>query len=40
MFTPQILQSQLIKLIPMTMGHLDAYRTAGNFPEVWQHTCQ
>jgi len=37
MFKPQILQSQLIKLVPMTMGHLDAYREAGNFPEVWQH---
>ena len=37
MFKPQILQSQLIKLVPMTMGHLEAYRTAGNFPEVWQH---
>ena len=37
MFKPQILQSQLIELVPMTMGHLDAYRTAGNFPEIWQH---
>lgn len=37
MLKPQILQSQLIKLVPMTMGHLEAYRTAGNFPEVWQH---
>jgi len=37
MFKPQILQSQLIKLVPMNMGHLEAYRTAGNFPEVWQH---
>ncbi|WP_042146729.1 MULTISPECIES: GNAT family N-acetyltransferase [unclassified Pseudoalteromonas] len=37
MFKPQILQSQLIKLVPMNMGHLDAYRAAGNFPEVWQH---
>jgi RimJ/RimL family protein N-acetyltransferase len=37
MFKPQILQSQLIKLVPMNMGHLDAYRVAGNFPEVWQH---
>ncbi|SFD28799.1 GNAT family N-acetyltransferase [Pseudoalteromonas denitrificans] len=37
MFKPQILQSQLIKLIPMTMGHLEAYRAAGNYPEMWQH---
>jgi len=37
MFKPLILQSQLIKLVPMTIEHLDAYRAAGNFPEVWQH---
>ncbi|PAJ72177.1 GNAT family N-acetyltransferase [Pseudoalteromonas sp. NBT06-2] len=37
MFKPQILQSQLIKLVPMTMRYLDAYRAAGNFPEIWQH---
>lgn len=31
------LETSLIKLVPMTLQHLDAYCLAGNYPEVWQH---
>ncbi len=37
MFTPTTLETELIKLQPMTMEHLDEFCQAGNFPEVWQH---
>ena len=31
------LTSELIKLEPMTIAHLPAFCSAGNFAEVWQH---
>jgi RimJ/RimL family protein N-acetyltransferase len=31
------LESSLVKLRPMTMSDLAAFRAAGNFPKVWQH---
>lgn len=37
MFVPTTLESSLIKLIPMTMAHLEEFRLAGNFAEIWQH---
>jgi RimJ/RimL family protein N-acetyltransferase len=36
MFSKITLETQLIKLVPMTMDHLDAYCLAGNHPEVWR----
>jgi len=36
MFSQITLETQLIKLVPMTMDHLDAYCKAGNYPEVWR----
>jgi len=32
-----MLESSLIKLVPMTLQHLPAYCLAGNYPQVWQH---
>jgi len=32
-----ILETSLIKLVPMTLQHLDGYCLAGNYPQVWQH---
>ncbi len=37
MFTAVTLETSLIKLEPMTMEHLSAFRLAGDFPNVWQH---
>ncbi len=37
MFTPKTLETELIKLLPMTMEHVSDFRTAGNFSKVWQH---
>jgi RimJ/RimL family protein N-acetyltransferase len=34
---PITLETSLIKLVPMTMQHLDGYCSAGNYPQVWQH---
>ena len=31
------LETSLIKLVPMTMQHLEGYCLAGNYPQVWQH---
>ncbi|MCP4990418.1 MAG: GNAT family N-acetyltransferase [Colwellia sp.] len=31
------LETQLIKLEPMNLSHLDAFCLAGNFAQVWQH---
>ena len=31
------LETRLIKLIPLTMQHLEGYCLAGNYPQVWQH---
>ena len=31
------LETRLIKLVPMTMQHLEGYCLAGNYPQVWQH---
>ena len=31
------LETSLIKLIPITMQHLEGYCLAGNYPQVWQH---
>jgi RimJ/RimL family protein N-acetyltransferase len=31
------LETSLIKLVPMTLQHLDDYCLAGNYPQVWQH---
>ena len=36
MFSQITLETQLIKLVPMTMGHLDAYCQAGNYSDVWR----
>ena len=32
-----LLETSLIKLVPMTLQHLDAYCVAGNHSQVWQH---
>lgn len=37
LLTPVILETSLIKLVPMTMQHLPDYCLAGNYPAVWQH---
>jgi len=37
MLQPVTLESQLIKLVPMTLSHLDGFCLAGNFEQVWQH---
>jgi RimJ/RimL family protein N-acetyltransferase len=34
---PLTLETSLIKLVPMTIQHLDGYCSAGNYPQVWQH---
>jgi len=34
---PITLESSLIKLVPMSMRHLNDYCLAGNYPQVWQH---
>ncbi|KGJ89170.1 GNAT family N-acetyltransferase [Colwellia psychrerythraea] len=34
---PITLETSLIKLIPMTLDHLDGYCLAGNYSQVWQH---
>lgn len=31
------LETRLIKLVPMTLQHLEGYRLAGNYSQVWQH---
>ena len=31
------LETRLIKLVPLTMQHLEGYCLAGNYPQVWQH---
>jgi RimJ/RimL family protein N-acetyltransferase len=36
-FKPITLETSLIKLVPMTLKHLDGFRLAGNFEAVWQH---
>jgi len=37
MLKPIMLETNLIKLEPMTLGHLNAFCLAGNYPQVWQH---
>lgn len=37
MLKPITLETNLIKLAPMTMKHLAAFCLAGNYPELWQH---
>ncbi|GAA0821097.1 GNAT family protein [Colwellia asteriadis] len=37
MLTKTILESQLIKLEPMTLAHLNDFYFAGKSPKVWQH---
>jgi len=34
---PVSLESSLVKLVPMTMQHLNAFCLAGNYSQVWQH---
>jgi RimJ/RimL family protein N-acetyltransferase len=34
---PITLETSLIKLVPMSLEHLNAYCLAGNYPQVWQH---
>lgn len=34
---PITLETSLLKLVPMTMQHLNDYCVAGNYPQVWQH---
>jgi len=34
---PLTLETSLLKLVPMTMQHLNDYCLAGNYPQVWQH---
>ena len=34
---PLTLETSLIKLVPMTLQHLDAFCLAGNHSKVWQH---
>ncbi|WP_019026562.1 GNAT family N-acetyltransferase [Colwellia piezophila] len=34
---PVTLETSLIKLVPMTIQHLNDYCLAGNYPQVWQH---
>lgn len=34
---PISLETSLIKLVPMTLQHLNDYCLAGNYPQVWQH---
>jgi len=34
---PITLETSLLKLVPMTMQHLNGYCLAGNYPQVWQH---
>jgi RimJ/RimL family protein N-acetyltransferase len=34
---PITLETSLLKLVPMTMQHLNDYCLAGNYPQVWQH---
>jgi RimJ/RimL family protein N-acetyltransferase len=34
---PTTLETSLIKLVPMSLQHLNGYCLAGNYPEVWQH---
>lgn len=34
---PVTLETSLIKLVPMSMRHLNDYCLAGNYPQVWQH---
>ncbi|NQY88537.1 MAG: GNAT family N-acetyltransferase [Colwellia sp.] len=37
MLKPITLETNLIKLQPMTLQHLNAFCLAGNYPQVWQH---
>jgi len=37
MLKPITLETNLIKLAPMTLKHLNAFCLAGNYPQVWQH---
>lgn len=37
MLKPITLETDLIKLVPITLQHLDAFCLAGNFPTLWQH---
>jgi RimJ/RimL family protein N-acetyltransferase len=34
---PITLETSLIKLVPMSLQHLNDYCLAGNYPQVWQH---
>lgn len=34
---PITLETNLLKLVPMTIQHLEAFHLAGNYPDVWQH---
>jgi RimJ/RimL family protein N-acetyltransferase len=34
---PVILETQLIKLIPLTMQHINEFSHAGNYQEIWQY---
>jgi RimJ/RimL family protein N-acetyltransferase len=34
---PITLETSLLKLVPMTMQHLNGYCLAGNYPQIWQH---
>jgi RimJ/RimL family protein N-acetyltransferase len=34
---PITLETSLIKLVPMSLEHLNDYCLAGNYPQVWQH---
>lgn len=34
---PVTLETSLLKLVPMTLAHLNGYCLAGNYPQVWQH---
>jgi len=34
---PITLETSLIKLVPMSLHHLNDYCLAGNYPQVWQH---
>ncbi len=37
LLTPITLETSLLKLVPMTMQHLNDFCLAGNYPQVWQH---
>jgi len=36
MLSPITLENDLIKLVPMNLSHLEGFRLAGNFEQVWQ----